>query len=341
LETILKLKMVKKNKQKKGKKANKQTKKQSRPPRGTTKNSIVQKMGSHGPTMNAVHTACGMLDPFCSHAHGMKIHDENSARSSTYRSLNVYVMTSNSTGSAMNTYSMNPSQCGYTGTVTGLITTAWTGLGNNSFYTMMNTQVSGWRCVSFGVRVFCQMSAFNAAGTVTVTEIHGINPSTSSTWSCAGTTLGQNVKVFPLAGANIHWIGRSTGINGNMYQTDVNNQDYDAFTQLIIGISGAPASVPVATVEVITNYEFIGVPNTAIAAAATAAAPSVPAIMTARANAAGMLDTLQNVQSTAAYSADILQKITQTGIAVNSAASQVAPAFRTAKTLGALAGLLL
>jgi len=331
-----------KPKQKKGKKkgGSKPNNKKPRQPRGTNRQTITPRM-NHAANMSAVHTVCGMLDPFCAHSHGMKIHDENQTRSSTYKSVYVDTISTNGTGVAMSWYNSNPSALGYSANITGAVATSWTTRGANGFSGMIGNGMSGWRVVSFGVRLFTAMPAMTAQGLITVSEVHGMNISTTTNLIVGSTVIGQNTKVFPLANSNIHWTGRSAGINGNMYEADLGTLDYDNFTSLVISVTGGVFGQAVLSVEIITNYEFIPTPFTAFAGVATPAAPYVPALMTARANAGSMMDTIQNVQSTAAYSAEILKSVTATGVAVNNAASQLAPAMRTARTMASIAGLML
>lgn len=285
---------------------------------------------------------CSQLDAFCPAAAGAKVYDTNSSRSATYQVRQTVPLVLDANGAAMYYFSSNPNYLYNTANsiVAGNVST-WVGGTANAFNIALGNVIGKWRVVSFGVHVMTTQSYNTAQGLYIVSDVTE-NSGASTGQSVGSFTNGQAANAVPVPGAEFFWTGRPTGMTATEYVEGYNTAVYNNYTQCLIGITGGTASAGtvVGLADICINYEWIpsnvagGVVYNQIT---TPAAPSIPVVMDARANAASQVPTVVTSRGFSEYAKEILSKA-ETGLEIGMRTgrllSNAIPMFRGYRMLG-------
>jgi len=212
------------------------------------------------------HAVCGQTDPFCSHALGARIPDGNAGRSLTYQVRGSLILGANAAGIGGVVLKCNyPYQVilatGVSTTLTWVTTpTAFPGA------SAFSNSVGYWRCVSFGVRLGSILNATNNGGFMIVNSTATI-PATITPPDMEY----DDAKMVPLNNfTGSTWISKRLS-NYALYQALDQNSSVgypyttDEYTSCIVTIAGCTPSTNALLLEVVTNYEFTPLPDTASA----------------------------------------------------------------------------
>lgn len=181
---------------------------------------------------------CSQLDPFCPHATGAKILDEDSTRSFTYRSVGAITPTADANGNWSATFSpdlatfMTVNTVDANGKVTAVTPQA------NPDLTELMAVGSRYRVVSWGIRLTDISAAVVSAGTIQMR--------TSNSPPVVGSDLNSSAvgrQWFPGKGAKISFISKRTGSAYRTYQPlSTTDTDYELPTDLVtVYLSGVAA----------------------------------------------------------------------------------------------------
>jgi hypothetical protein len=128
--------------------------------------------------ISVVDHVAGLVNPFSSDAKGSKIHDANGARTFTLSSISSHAIP---TGVSGNGYAEFYPALKVSANITNIITHIPSSLimpaaptvdpFDIAEYTDLNNNTSRYRIVSWGIRLTCVQSAFDAQGTVLIREI--------------------------------------------------------------------------------------------------------------------------------------------------------------------------
>lgn len=276
-------------------------------------------MASTSIAKSAFHRAvCANTDPFCMHAANAKLYDGNTQRSLTFASKDIYSISTLATGDAMVIVTSNPQKAvANMATETAGTVLTWSGgYTVNSFYSQYNSTGGSWRVVSYGVRVFTTQAWTAATGTIILTETGSTDVSLTVGQLVSSSNLGNTSKAFALRDANLTFIGRPSGVAAQLYNPNFTTNDFNDWTTLLIGITGASASTAVVSFELTVNYEWLPRNNSGLATVATKAAPHLQTVMETRDNAFSMMDTINSVKDFAETSFAVLKTIEKAGEAV-------------------------
>lgn len=243
---------------------------------------------------------------------GAKVFDDNSARSLTFQSKNIVNIIADGAGSAFYSFGPNPSTSWYSSTITAGAVSGWSAANTNGFYGLVGTNCGSWRVVSYGFK-YCTTQAWTAAvGTIIITEVAGYNPALNTGQVVASPSLGTKSAVAPLRDAVMTFIGRSSGKSANDYTLLISANDQNDWTTAYVAVTGATAAATVGYVELVVNYEWLPLYNTAFGLMATQANPNVPIIQDTRSNTFGVMETIRSVKDVAETSAGVLNSIQAT-----------------------------
>lgn len=221
---------------------------------GATKDKVPQAFGT---------AVCGQVDAFCSAALGARIPDGNAGRSFTYQIRGTFTLATNAAGSASVIILPYMPYNYVIGTGAGT-TITFTGATMNqlSAATTMNSLISGYRIVTFGVRVASILSSTNNSGSAVVS---------TTSYSPASVVTPDlefdDSRMFALndfKGAT--WMAKRLanyfqykGNNSSTYAAGAN----DDYPCCLIQLAGCTASVTAVMVEVVYNLEAVPLSDTA------------------------------------------------------------------------------
>lgn len=250
----------------------------------------------------AVHKICGLTDPFCEHAIGAKYPDASSIRTLTFSYRDRLTLSSTAAGEVsmifLPGYQFRPVALATAGVVPNV--TAWANFAVNSVI----TGVAAYRIISVGARLTCVASSFTAAGLVSI-RVHSAEPINNLTTidiSSFNATKSIDIplnKVDDLLVVCPH----TSQMPQHFYDQTSDPINISAgttpkgFYPFTIYVSGAPASIPVLSIEWIINYELTFGDNSGLQQVATP--PPKPNLVLTNA-AAVVTSSMSNIFSTGA-----------------------------------------
>jgi hypothetical protein len=200
-------------------------------------------------------------DAFSPEAAGAKQFDSNAALTNTWRSVDVFTVTTDSNGAAAFQVSCVPgARFRQATTITSDVVStdaSWTASAGNSYATAHEA----FRVVSFGVRFKTICNANVAAGTMRVNSVH--TPQSLA----AFTDFASDCTFYPIQhGFKAKWYAKPRGehihdfLDGAAQISDLTASGAVQglpTTNLDVFISGATASTGVLLVETVVNYELL------------------------------------------------------------------------------------
>jgi hypothetical protein len=287
---------------------------------------------------NMSEMTCSNLDPFCPAAIGAKLYDENTAKSLTYQSRDVQTFSSNGQGQSMVYFTCAPVRASSSATIVANVTTAWGAWTTNTFFGGISSACGKWRVVSWGIHIISIAPYNTASGSYVISEVTE-DMTANVGQNVAATNYGGDSVIAMIPGNEFYLVGKPLGSNATTYTQGVGTNVLNAYTGFVIVVNGMPINTPTYTAELIVNYEWI---PTAVSSGynniATRSAPSVPAVMDARSNAAGLLPLALPARSPVAVShtiMDTVDKVLNVGTKVLGMASMFYPPLRPAAMIGA------
>lgn len=255
-----------------------------------------------GPGHSLVPLACSQFDPFCPHARGAKVLDENATNTFTFTSYELMTATSNATGYSYLEFGPSVRQARNAATIDAAGVVTGTGTTNSvPNYTELLAQADAYRIVSYGVHIMGISNAMTSSGFVRVESANSFIP-------IGGTygTFSTDAQMYPLKpGLEVHWVSKPSGGADSIEFKRVDSQllgnDYPR-TGVRIWTVGAPPDTPIMTVEIVMHIECTPKIGTLLATTATPGAQSMPHVMTAARNAAATAISSQS-GSTTSFSA--------------------------------------
>lgn len=222
------------------------------------------------------HAVCALTDPFCAHAEGARIPDENSAHSVAHTLRAVHMVSTDANGSAA--FSVNPNVTfGFdlATTIVGTTVTVWGGPSAWNGTSLFANNFEKMRIVSWGVKMIPVMAPANQSGFCYVNTLaHAV---TSGIDLAAG--IAMEKEVFPIHGGGFAWVSRPMGHEWKEYRDVVMGSDH-SYTKLACLVVGAPASTTNAfAVEITVNLEAIPVYSAIAAGLATPGVPHRPHVL--------------------------------------------------------------
>jgi hypothetical protein len=260
-------------------------------------------------TSHLAKTVCSNLDPFCPHAMGAKLHDENGARSLTFQSRQTTIFTTDANGRLMVFWGYSPRQYYSIATmdITGVVT-SWSAATDNNFYSTIGTTSGKWRVVSWGVHVTSMMPYNTASGVYIATEVTEAPVATSQV--IGSNAYGAESHISPAPAAEFYFVAKPLSMVANNYIEDVTTVVNNNYTSFVLALMGAPASTAAFAAEVIINYEWI--PHTQGSGYNLMTSPSAPynmQVMAARSIAASSLPVTIHARSTVEAGHQVLDKV--------------------------------
>jgi len=207
-----------------------------------------------GAIQNGKHAkVCALTNPFCQSAKGARVPDDDSAFSTSFQ-LRTTVNLSTIGTQASISVRADPSELYRQGaTYTGTTVDTWGSYNAFADYTDFAAQFDKYRIVSFGVRFYPTVAPTNQAGeyrAVTTADFAGNGIDVNG-------GLWNSVATSSVAGLDLHYIARPTGVDWKKYVDVSSLSDWDSLTVLFSGLPAA-ASVPSAVAcEIIMNVEVL------------------------------------------------------------------------------------
>jgi hypothetical protein len=231
-----------------------------------------------------VSSVCSITDPFCPRSKGSKWPDGTNGNTMTEQFRGNFTV--NSLAAGDNLVFLTPTM------IYGILTGASSAAGvvtmsatTNPYKvgSLLQSNGSRVRIVSFGVIVRTVASATNAAGLVTFGTTASA-PTLGGAYTL-GTELYDEVTVKALQpGMELSWVSQPRGTLAHEFVTFsvANNVSLTSvgWTGLVVEISGATPSIPVLNIEYYINIEFMTLVNSALTAIATPNPPAIPALTT-------------------------------------------------------------
>jgi hypothetical protein len=205
-------------------------------------------------TRNDLQHVCGLSDPFCDHARGVKIPDEDSSKSFTVQIRDNAAIGSDANGrgairiapSLQYTYK-------YGNVITAGEVTTWDAADYGvTDYPALDAGVKSFRIVSWGVRIYSQLPPTNQSGSFRM--ITTPNSSSSAGAFTYDSSFFEEIKVFPTSEDTVHWVSKPIGVTWKEYDSvSTTGLPWDYLT---IVADGLPANNPAClTVELVFNLE--------------------------------------------------------------------------------------
>jgi hypothetical protein len=235
---------------------------------------------THGTFNKLANMVCSNSNPFCPEANGAKLYDENSSRSLTYQDRFVINITTDANGQAFYAIGVGARTCYNVATITAGSVSAWGGWAAGSFYSSLSAAAGSYRAVSAGFHFRTTQAWSTATGSLIITE-HVDDPTSVTGFTVGNMRLGPTAELFPVRDADVYFVSKPQGMSATTY-TDIASTTILPFTLGTIAVTGATASTQIGAIEVIVNYEWMPIINTAYTLLSTPAAPVNPTVMQAR-----------------------------------------------------------
>lgn len=223
-----------------------------------------------------------LVNPWSDAAKGSKIPDDDATLSVPATVRSIFTIATNSHGEALFALQAQPDRYpGYECTTVSSGNTTGSPTVNaltNTDYAAWSAQFNEFRVVSWGVRVYSNLPATEAQGTLkfmTISEQSGYFPSNRD----FSGTLFQEVENFPVYNSDVYWVSTPLGVGWKDY---IPMQSVASWTSCVVHASGLPASKGSAlVVEVVYNVEFSVDLNSIASRIATPAAVHNPMVLAA------------------------------------------------------------
>lgn len=268
-----------------------------------------------GPSSQLVAAACSQTDPFCPHAWGAKMMDENATYSMAFTSYEHRVFSCPATNNAMweLTPLMSQATRVFTINASGVQTAAgsWTPISEYGGLGDIN-----YRVVSWGVHVVNASPAISSQGVLRFVSNSSVQDADNRYGVYAADSQVYSLK----PGLEVFWVGRPQGVQARDYlsRTVTNTAGVDGpWSNLQLWMAGC-AEGNVIRVEVFVHYEVTPDPRgeNAYKLFATPAAPDRPDVMkVARTAAASIQSSMAgNKETVSAIIRSVVGRIAGAGL---------------------------
>lgn len=220
---------------------------------------------------------CSLSNPFCAAARGARIPDDDSTPSIPVTIKDTWHLDSDAGGKlAFQIMPRLNDMRKKALTFTGASVATWDSWLDIQDYTVLETNFSQYRIVSFGVRVYSSLAPTNQSGVVRMVTVNEPLPGSAS----FDGGLWQEITTAPVSECDQYWISKPKGVDWKKYR-DISSTDND-YTSLGAYVFGLPASTSNAiTVELTINLEFAVKLDTIGSTIAKPGAPSKPHVLAA------------------------------------------------------------
>lgn len=244
---------------------------------------------------NFVKALQGHVNPFSEAALGCKVHDATSSKTFTYRTINRTGFNSVAAVTPAAGYTIHSSIA--TGEIVNWTTPAnstgaWSSSSDkaNPSYTMLNTNATSVRIVSWGVRLYCTSPYTLTDGVVIMATNRG-DLGTPTNATIMDPSAWMDYAVVPLKDLDHVWTAkRADATIAEQFNTITDASTASSasgWTSLCVflcpssGAGGSTASGTAFSIEVIKNYELVPKLSTVAMGLSTPPAPSSPTLNSA------------------------------------------------------------
>jgi hypothetical protein len=251
-------------------------------------------IGNAGGHADDAQYAHALVNPFAPEAKGVKLPDDDSARSSAFQLRSALTIDTDAEGDFA--VSFRPS-LGFCSTLATSVTpgsvVSWASAVELSGYSAVETAFAKYRIVSWGVRIYPLLAPDNQSGYIRVLTT-AADPTDDAPFVTSGGFFSE-VHDYPVANADIHWVSKPVGVGYKEYIAINGTQSWDIAT--FTG-SGLPASITGAMrFEIVVNVEGLMAFGSISGALSTPAADHSPRVLAAADHARNRVSNAQKADS--------------------------------------------
>jgi hypothetical protein len=219
-----------------------------------------------------------IVNPFSADARGVKLPDDDSARSVGIQLK--WAVSANSTSGGFVGVAFKPDLSAMrvkASTLDADEVSTWQSSDTSPDYTSLSTTFSKYRIISWGIRIIPLVAPTDQSGYIRVITSHQ-DPSGSTPYPTAG-GFHDEVHDYPVANSDVHWVSKPVG---NTFKNYIDIGDTASWQYVTVVGAGWPASYTSAVrIEVVYNVEAQMEFGQITGALSTRAANHQPRIMAA------------------------------------------------------------
>jgi len=241
-----------------------------------------------------IQAVTGMVDPFSESARGARIADDDSAFSTSFQLRTTVHLTTLGTTASISVIP-NPSALYRQGaTYSGTVISTFGSHAPATDYAQFSANFDRYRVVSWGVRFYCTAAPTNQSGSVrAVVAAQPVQAGVDINGGLWNAVVNESV-----AGLDLHYVSRPTGVNWKDYIAVNAEADYDTVCAAFFGLPDASTVPTAVAAEIIMNLECVTDNQSVISAITKPGEPSNPRVMAAASHAHSNHKGLHNSAST-------------------------------------------